>query len=369
MKSPALNTLIILLLLIFAAPVIAEAPIKVVFLSPDPPGNAFWDSVIDFMKAVAEDLNIDLQVHVGKTRPSTYMLRKNGMSILNQADLPDFFVTGYWPGATHQLIEEADKKGVKFFIFNTPMSELHAAIVGKPREKYRHYIGHMYPDDLQAGYDLAEKLIQDARRNESNKVLLSGLAGNTDSAVSANRVTGLKRFIDQSASGALLGVYATDWSPAATEIATKKLLTEHPSTNVIWAASDLIALSAAETLRLHGKVPGENILLAGIDWSDSGIQAVTDGVLAASLGGHFMEGGWALLLVHDYYHGIDFKDDLGVAIMTKMQMIDRGNVEAYLAKLGNREWSKIDFKNFSKVYNNKLQKYDLTLENLLNQPQ
>jgi ABC-type sugar transport system substrate-binding protein len=362
---PLVKTLFIFL---FASSVLA-APIKVAFLSPDPPGNAFWDSVVAFMRAAAEDLNIDLEVHTGKTNSGTYMLKKNGLQLLNKSKLPDYFITGYWPGATNRLIEDANIKGVKFFVFNTAISSEDQEVVGQPRTKYRRWIGHMYPDDVQAGYILAESLVQSAKSNTNDQVEIAGLAGNSDSVVSAKRVEGFKKYIKQSKDARLSNIYATDWSELTTQSSANKLLTNYPSTQAIWAAADSIALYAASSAEADGRKPGNDLLLGGIDWSDVGIQAVDAGVMVSSVGGHFMEGGWALVLIHDYHNGLDFADDLGTTILTQMQLIDRNNVNVYLKNFGDRNWGKIDFRKFSKVHNKNLKRYDFSLDQLLNQLQ
>jgi ABC-type sugar transport system substrate-binding protein len=368
MIKPILMPLVKILFIFLYTTSALAAPVKVVFLSPDPPGNAFWDNVVAFMQAAAEDLNIDLEVHIGKSTTSgTYMMKKSGLQLLNRPELPDYFITGYWPGATNQLIEDANNKGVKFFVFNTAISSEDQEVVGQPRAKYRRWIGHMYPDDVQAGYILAESLIQSAKSGDSTQVEIAGLGGNSDSAVSAKRIEGLNKYVKQSKDAKLLNIYATDWSKPATLIATDKLLSHYPSTRVIWTAADSIALYAAAGAETSGRKPGKDLLIGGVDWSDVGIQAVDAGVMVSSVGGHFMEGGWALVLIHDYHHGLDFADDLGTTILTQMQLIDQTNVKQYLRNFGDRDWGKIDFKKLSKVHNKSLKKYDFSLDQLLNQ--
>ena len=87
--------------------------------------------------------------------------------------------------------------------------------------------------------------------------------------------------------------------------------------------------------------------------------------MTATIGGHFMEGGWALVLIHDYAKGIDFVEELGVKIPTPMQALTAANVKSYQDKMHPEKWSQIDFKQFSKVYNKKLTKYDFSLETML----
>jgi hypothetical protein len=88
--------------------------------------------------------------------------------------------------------------------------------------------------------------------------------------------------------------------------------------------------------------------------------------MSTSVGGHFLEGAWSLILVHDYHYGIDFVDDPGVRFMTSMHSITSDTVQDYSDKLGNPEWNRIDFKQFSKKHNPVLEKYDFSLSGLLN---
>lgn len=368
MKSCFKSIVLAFLCLSFASS-FAVTPLKVTFLSPDPPGNAFWDSVIQFMKAVAEDLNIDLEILVGQSTASgTLMMKRRGLKRLKNSNLPDYFLTGYWPGATNHLIDAAEKKKVNFFVFNTPLVESDRALVGKPREKYPNWIGHMYPDDIHGGYILAESLAAATSSIPERVVPMVALGGNTDSAVSAHRVDGLKQFINEKNPAVnLQDVYATDWSKTSTLTSTDKLLNTFPNTRAIWAAADSIALYAAAEAAAKGYKPGNDIFFGGFDWSKRGVDAVNSGTLASSVGGHFMEGGWSLILIYDYQNGIDFKNELGTTIITKMQLIDQSNVKQYLSKFGDRDWSKIDFRKFSKVYNKNLKRYDFSLEKLFSQ--
>lgn len=74
---------------------------------------------------------------------------------------------------------------------------------------------------------------------------------------------------------------------------------------------------------------------------------------------HIMQGGWALILLHDYLHGFDFVTE-SVSFRCKM---DKG-----LQERDVDEWDQVDFKRFSKKYNPYLSHYDFSLEALAPQP-
>jgi hypothetical protein len=82
-----------------------------------------------------------------------------------------------------------------------------------------------------------------------------------------------------------------------------------------------------------------------------------------TIGGHFLAGAVALILIHDYHNGIDFVDDTGVQMITPVYPITAGNIQKYIKVLDRTKWNKIDFRRFSKKYNPDLKHYDFTPEN------
>ena len=114
----------------------------------------------------------------------------------------------------------------------------------------------------------------------------------------------------------------------------------------------------------QGKTPGDDVFFGGCGWYTPALDMIREGTLTTSVGGHFMDGGWAMVLLHDYHHGKDFISD---PIETKMYSIDKRNVEKYSKTFVKQQWSKIDFKKFSKVHNPHLERYDFSLEAVLQQ--
>ena len=97
---------------------------------------------------------------------------------------------------------------------------------------------------------------------------------------------------------------------------------------LIWAASDSMAIAAARAAADAGLQPGKDILLTGIDWSAEGIQAVRDGRLLATAGGHFMDGALALAVIYDHSHGHGPQAE-EATVRHHMGLIQRGNLDTY----------------------------------------
>jgi ABC-type sugar transport system substrate-binding protein len=377
MNTLKIFTIITLIIFSMATPrpcISAASGIRVTVLTPDTiPRGYFWELSVKFMRAVAEDLNIDLQIDPPVKNLNAdadfYSLERSSESIINSSPKPDYFLTGYWGDGTLKIFPKAMERNIKIFTFNSDVYKEHVARLGAPREKYPNWIAHMSPNDRQAGYDLIEYLVKKSR--EANKITndknihIIGLDGTQDSPAANLRIAGFKQFCGSSFLTSIYKIDRAQWRYDQARELTLKLYKDDPASNVIWAASDFMALGAIDAYKSLGKVPGKDFFSGGIDWSAEGIKAVASGDMMVTIGGHFMEGGWALLLIHDYHKGIDFAEEMGTVISTPMHMITPENINMYQQTIGNQKWwDQIDFKKFSKIYNRNLKTYDLTLDAL-----
>ena len=362
-----LNTCLVLILsLSSASQLFAADRLKVAYISSVELSHPFWGQIVSFMQAVAEDLDIDLNITVESE--NRFILKNKGLKLINSPERPNYMIASYFPGVIPEMIEAGRVNDVGIFVFNANFSKEDSQRIGLPREKFKNFIGHMYPDGIQAGFLLADILMKQARKKglaDAGMLQVLALRGKENPYARDAREYGLKRWLKSSKDAEIIGSLASDWSRELAKKNAAKILSQFPKAPIIWAASDLMALGGAEAAVALGRKPGEDILLGGFDWAPEALQAVAKGEMAVSLGGHFMEAGWALILLHDYHHGIDFKEELGEQILTSMQAITTDNIQKYMSKFKDQRWSQVDFKKFSKKYNPKLEKYDFSLEALL----
>lgn len=334
-------------------------------MSPEPYENPFWSQVIDFSKAVAEDLQIELDIISASFQSSTYAMKKAGLKIIDGDNKPDYILTGYWKASTADHFAATTDGKIRFFIFNTDITGDEKQIAGEPRGKFRNWIGHIRPDDVQAGFELADILLDKYfilnKSSLSSGLKIAALFGDEFSSVSTDREKGLrKRLGDKNLN--IVASYNTNWDRNSANRAIREILRQHPDVNMIWTASDELALTVSDVAKSHNRKPGNDIVIGGFDWSYEGLAAVNTGELAVSMGGHFMEAGWALVMIYDYHHGTDFNIDPGISIVNSMHPITESNINEYLKLLGDRNWNKIDFRKFSKTYSPDLKKYDFSLD-------
>ncbi|NRA44847.1 MAG: ABC transporter substrate-binding protein [Oligoflexales bacterium] len=352
---------VLLTCLFFLPSTIAAADkIRVTFLNPSTIDNDFWSTATNFMKAAEDDLGFEIKVHYANQ--NRLKLKRMIEKDIASNEKPHYLVMNYIRGGNSaQVLKLAQDEGIKTFVFNTDVPEEERKRVGTPREVFSNWIGHIYPDDVQAGYDLASILIKKARegnlQNPQGKIEVVGVSGNHQSPAAIFRNTGLESATKDSGNELQQVVFAK-WKRDDASKKAGYLMKRYPNASVFWSASDSMSLGIIAGVKSSGKNPAKHILTGGIDWMPDALEAIKAGEMTASLGGHFMEAGWVMVMLYDYHHGKDFAKSEGLSIQSKMNVIHKDNVSAYLKHFGDRNWDKIDFKKFSKVLNPKLKKYD-----------
>ena len=111
-----------------------------------------------------------------------------------------------------------------------------------------------------------------------------------------------------------------------------------------------MALGAMEAARNAGRVPGEDLLVGSVDWEPEALEKIRQGDLLVSMGRHFMGGGLALLLLHDYHHGRDFGDmSPDYVFRYELEPATRDNIDQVQRIMDPENWSAVDFRQFSRV--------------------
>ncbi len=341
---------------------------KVGFLSAGDENNQFWGEMVRFAQAVAEDLNIELIVKY--PRQTTYTIRREGMKLLEELSGDSYLITSYVGAVTADLIAQTNLQGVKVFVINADIIKDERTRVGNPRGRNKGWLAHSFADDEQAGYILANELINQFELSSENpqQVRLVGITGPYTSQASFDRNKGLKKRISESDNAQLLEISSGEFEFASAKTVTEILLNKLPNLNTIWAASDNMGLGAISALKESRIKPGKDVIVGGIDWTRDALNAIQTGEMAATVGGHFMEAGMALILLYDYHHNLDFANDPGIEFTIPMYAITKDNVDEYMTNVGaNPDWSKIDFKAFSKVHNKSLKKYDFSWQKVVAQ--
>ena len=340
-----------------------ERPVRRIALcTPHDRDDTFWKLFDGLMKAAAADL--DLEIVTFHAKDSRDEMKAQIHRAATGPDAVDALVFQSFKQGGRSFLEIAEQAGVPAFLVNAGLSPADRADLGGPRGEYDTWIGEMLPDDRGAGELLLDELIGRAGASEDAPVRMIALTGILSDGASIERLAGMRRALEGRRDVVLQQVVSANWRRDAARRRTAVLLQRYPKTRVIWAANDPMALGAIDAIKEAGSVPGRDILVGGVDWTAAALDAIERGELTCSAGGHFMEGAWVAVLLHDYLAGRDFSADR-LAFRSPMSLITRENVEELRAVVEPETWRRCRFGDLSRAAHPERAEYRFGPERLL----
>jgi len=325
--------------------------------------EGFWGIATTFASETAKDLDMEFDSYSYGLSPlmEVELIKK----VLNDPKTkPDGFIFHNFKMRGEEILELAKEANVPALMFNagpTPKDKF-----GDPREKYPLYIGLITPDDEKAGFDLTNTLISIAREKklygEDGKIHLCIMEGSRYSNAAILRKKGLLKALSKHKDVVIDQYFDTNWDQERAKNAFSIAIKRYPDAKVFWNASDSMAMGIAEQAKSMGKIPNVDFITGGIDLLPSIQSKVTSGDIAVSIGAHYTESIWAVVLLHDYLKGCDFaKEDQSP--IYKSTMLTLSSKSKGVLPINTKEdivkWAeKIDFKKFSKCYQKEQYSFD-----------
>lgn len=161
---------------------------------------------------------------------------------------------------------------------------------------------------------MANALIGVARAEKSQspdgKIHILGIGGDEITPASIARNAGLKLAVDAAPDVVVDRLLFANWTQSEAERVTANYLGWASRKGIrpagIWAGNDPMALGALRAAIAAGLVSGRNIQVVGLNWSEDALREIKAGRLLLTDGGHFLLGGWSIVLLRDYADGCDF---------------------------------------------------------------
>ncbi|MGJ8693997.1 MAG: ABC transporter substrate-binding protein [Thalassotalea sp.] len=320
-------------------------------INPDKQGGKFWDLTTLVAQEAAHDLGINLTVrHSGDWFKNGQIIK----SLIKNKSQVDYVIFLPYRESSATSFDSLEKASIPFITLERSMNKAEMEKIALPGEKYHYWLSEIYFDDVQAGKLLSQALLTAHQKKSEQAPSILALSGDY-SQLSVNRELGLLQTLTDE--NAINQTVKTMWEQNNAREKTKGLLKRYPNTNIIWSASDQIALSAIQAAnKLNQK-----ITVGGIDWLPSAITAVKQGELDATVGGHFMQAAWALVKIKDHSEGIHIAN---TDQPLPYYLIDQSNVHQYLWLSDTNNFTLIDFKSYSLFYNKKIKKYNFVIPSL-----
>jgi ABC-type sugar transport system substrate-binding protein len=337
---------------------------SVVFLNPGKSTEAYWLSYAQFMQAAAKDLGMPLQVIYAERDPQRMV--EQARAVLQATNPPDYLVFVNEEYAGPEILRLSKGSQVKLFAVNNTLTADQQTLIGASRERYPNWIGSLVPNDEEAGYMMASRLIDRGRALQpAGEMQLLAFSGAKQTPAAQFRERGLQRALAAHPDVRLRQLVYSEWNRQRAYEQAQQLLPRHPDATLIWAANDEMAFGAMRAAEELGRVPGKDLLFSALNNSAEVLQARLDERVSVLVSGHFTAGGWAMVLLHDYDAGLDFAARGGKDRQDALFMqLDKPQSRRLLQRIQSKRYD-LDFRRFSVVGHPRQRDYNFSLQPLL----
>jgi ABC-type sugar transport system substrate-binding protein len=332
-------------------PFAADDRFRIALFTGSDENNPFWKLFTDFMSEVAADLDIEVEYYYADGNRKR--IESQVLDVCRRADRPDAIVIQDFRLNGVKILNLANEKQMPVFLVNSGLEPNEKQKVGAPRKELQYWIGEMLPEEHDAGLQLANALIDEAKKDPQHvdadgRVHVIALTGEIRHVAASERVRGLQDAIASRPNddAILHQVVEADWDRGLARSRCRILHRRYPDATVIWTASDYMAMGAIDAVRDRGLVPGRDVIVGGVDATREAIRLIEEGTMHATVGGHFMEGGWVTVLLHDYLHGVD-PDRIPPQHRSPMELVTKENLARYRMLLQQSNWKRTDFRQLS----------------------
>ncbi|MBB4368084.1 ABC-type sugar transport system substrate-binding protein [Bradyrhizobium sp. cir1] len=343
--------------------------LNIVFVSPGKTGEVYWDMVAQTMRAAGRKLDAHVEVLTSERNYRT--MQELGLGVVARADKPDFLILSNEESAAVPILEAAEAAGVRTLLLSNTLIGEDAKRLGPPRQKLKTWLGDITTDLQTAGARMANALISTARaekwQSPDGKIHILGIGGDEITPASIARNAGLKLAADAAPDVVVDRMLFANWTQSEAEQVTANYLGWAARKEIrpagIWAGNDPMALGALRAITEAGLVPGRNIEVVGLNWSEDALREIKAGRLLLTDGGHFLLGGWSIVLLRDYADGCDFAD-ASPRVEVKTSAITRDNLASVGDLIKTRAFDRIDFTRF-RAQAGRCGQYDFSLDALI----
>lgn len=349
--------------LVLAGPAAWAATFNVVFINPGRSEEPYWRSVTRFMQPAAQQLDIGLEVlYAERDHLKMIELVKE---VAARSKKPDYLLIVNEKLAAGEMLKLADAAGIKTLLAFSTFEGPQAEEFGKPREKYRRWLGSLTPNAEDAGRLTAEELVRQAVRHgvlaDDGKLHVALIAGDKATPTGVQRLQGAVDAFNANKHVVLEQVVYGNWDRARAKEQAAALLLRYPKLNALWTASDLMAFGAIEAAEVAGRKPGTDLLFSAVNNSPEVLHARVQGRISSLAGGHFTGGAFALVMLYDYHHGKDFKRQ-GLELREPLfVLLDEERAQRFLTRFGTEDFSAVDFRQFSLYLHPEQRRYRFSL--------
>ncbi|WP_099827838.1 ABC transporter substrate-binding protein [Oceaniglobus indicus] len=298
----------------------------------------FWNSYVDFMKKGADELGVDLKVLNADNKPDQMI---KSLEDLVAQGVDGIIYTPYWATAVPGLIMARNA--------DIPVILTDSYAEFDPQDaNYPNYLAFVGPSDRDAGRQMAEALFDSLEPGEDGKKHIAVVNGTGGTSVAIDRRAGLQDALDANPDVEVVGEVDGNFVRDTSQSVFESLWQGNPQVQGVWAANGGTATGVMAAITAAGQTPGEDIMVVGMDLNPENVDAVEKGELLFDIGGHWLQGGFALVLMYDHLNGKEIPADQA-NVKLDLLPLTQDRVEQFRAEFGGVP--EYDFKDRSRTHN------------------
>ncbi len=281
---------------------LAESPKKLTIGVTVPTLSAqFWNRYVDFLQQGAKAYGIDVVVLNADNNPD-----KMGRNVedLIAKGVDGIIHVAYWNTGV-KVLTEAKAANIPVVFADVYLPDI------SPQDKrFPNYVAFVGPSDEAAGYEMATTLFKALKPNEKGEKVVGVVDGTPGTSVAIDRRKGFDRALKENKDVRLAGAVNGNFVRDTSQTAFESLYQGHPDIKGVWAANGGTATGVMAALKNAGKAPGKDVLVVAMDLNPENVDAIESGELLFDIGGHWLQGGFALTILNDYLnnHPLEAKD-------------------------------------------------------------
>ncbi len=311
----------------------------------------FWNRYFTFMKKGARDLGIKL---IFRNADNKKNLISEHIEEFVEMGVDGIIFVPYW-NSGKKGIKIAAKKNIPVILTDCYLEDV------LPFQKgYENYISFIGPADESAGYQMAIALFDAVIADENGKKNIAVVNGTPGTSVAIDRRKGLEKALKEHPEIVVVGEVNGNFVRSISEKVMTELYIKNKNIKGVWCANGGTASGVISSIKYNGKKPGKDIMVVAMDLNDENVNAIRNGELVFDIGGHWLQGGFALVKMYDYLQGFNMLEK-------------NNNVKLDLLPLNKKYMSQFerqypgglpeyDFKEHSKKHSYSLKEIEFTLK-------
>lgn len=268
----------------------------------------FWNNYLSFMKKGAEALGADLVV-LNAENNSDKMIRSIQDLVSRHVD--GIIFTPYWSTAARGLTL-AKEANIPVVLTDTYPD------FAPQTARFPNYIAFVGPNDEDAGYQMALHLFAATPAGKDGKKHIGVVDGTPGTSVAVDRRKGLTKAMAEHKDVVIDGEVNGNFNRDTAQAAFESMYEGHPDIRGVWSANGGMANGILAALKSHGKQPGKDVMVVCMDLERENLKPLQDGELVFDIGGHWLQGGYALIMLYDAIEGHKLPADKAVV---KLQLL------------------------------------------------